>query len=62
MVTNRKFHSSEAVWTYKASAFDPNEIASEKARIIVVELPKVDLTKLDLTTEASRLFAAWMYF
>jgi predicted transposase/invertase (TIGR01784 family) len=56
--TNRKYHTSEAVYMYKESKLDPVEIASEKFRTFIIELPKVDLSN----AKASNMFDVWAYF
>jgi predicted transposase/invertase (TIGR01784 family) len=43
---------------FKANSFDGIEIASEKTRIFIIELPKIDLKKA--TTKD--MFMVWMFF
>jgi predicted transposase/invertase (TIGR01784 family) len=56
--TPRQHHTHEAVYMFKASPLDGIEIASEKTRIFIIELPKIDNTKASLND----LFSIWMFF
>jgi predicted transposase/invertase (TIGR01784 family) len=56
--TERKHHTHEAVYMFKANPLDGIEIASEKTRIFIIELPKIDLRKASLND----MFSVWMYF
>jgi predicted transposase/invertase (TIGR01784 family) len=56
--TNRQHHSHEAVYMFKGNSLDGIEVASEKTRIFIIELPKIDLKKAAL----SDMFSVWMYF
>jgi predicted transposase/invertase (TIGR01784 family) len=56
--TSRKYHTSEAMLMYKESPLDPAEVASEKFRTFIIELKKIDLSKV----KASSMFDVWMYF
>jgi predicted transposase/invertase (TIGR01784 family) len=56
--TVRKHHTHEAVYMFKANPLDGIEIASEKTRVFIIELPKIDLRKASL----NNLFSVWMYF
>jgi predicted transposase/invertase (TIGR01784 family) len=56
--TSRLHHTHEVVCVFKANPLDSIEIASEKTRIFIIELPKIDLRKASLND----LFSVWMYF
>jgi predicted transposase/invertase (TIGR01784 family) len=56
--TQRQHHTHEAVYMFKANHLDGIEIASEKTRIFVIELPKVDLKKASIKD----MFSVWMFF
>jgi predicted transposase/invertase (TIGR01784 family) len=56
--TERQHHTHEAVYMFKANPLDGIEIASEKTRILIIELPKVNLKKASLND----LFSVWMFF
>jgi predicted transposase/invertase (TIGR01784 family) len=56
--TERKHHTHEAVYMFKPNHIDGIEIASEKTRIFVIELPKVDLRKASIND----MFTVWMFF
>ena len=56
--TQRQHHTHEAVYMFKANHLDGIEIASEKTRIFVIELPKVDLRKATIKD----MFSVWMFF
>jgi predicted transposase/invertase (TIGR01784 family) len=56
--TVRRHHTQEAVYMFKANESDGIEVASEKTRIFIIELPKVDLKKASL----SDMFSVWMFF
>jgi predicted transposase/invertase (TIGR01784 family) len=56
--TKRRYHTSEAMYMFKKSKLDPIEIASEKFRIFIVELAKIDLSKAD----PNNMFDVWSYF
>jgi predicted transposase/invertase (TIGR01784 family) len=56
--TRRHHHTHEAVYMFKANPLDGIEIASEKTRIFIIELPKIDLRKASLND----MFSVWMYF
>jgi predicted transposase/invertase (TIGR01784 family) len=43
---------------FKANPFDDIEIASEKTRVFIIELPKIDLKHASIND----LFSVWMYF
>jgi predicted transposase/invertase (TIGR01784 family) len=54
----RNHHTHEAVYMFKANPFDDIEIASEKTRLFIIELPKIDNKKASLDD----LFSVWMFF
>jgi predicted transposase/invertase (TIGR01784 family) len=56
--TKRRYHTSEAMYMFQESSLDPVEIASEKFRIFIVELEKVDLSN----AKADNMFDVWSYF
>jgi predicted transposase/invertase (TIGR01784 family) len=56
--TKRKHHISEAVYMFKENHLDKIEIASEKTRIILIELPKFDLSGASV----DNMFSVWMSF
>jgi predicted transposase/invertase (TIGR01784 family) len=56
--TVRKHHTHEAVYMFKATPLDGVDIASEKTRIFIIELPKVDLKQASLND----MFLVWMFF
>jgi predicted transposase/invertase (TIGR01784 family) len=56
--TQRQHHTHEAVYMFKANHLDGIEIASEKTRIFVIELPKIDLEKATIKD----MFMVWMFF
>jgi predicted transposase/invertase (TIGR01784 family) len=56
--TKRKYHTHEAMYMFKKTPLDAPEIASDKSRIIVVELPKVEIRQASI----SDLFKVWVYF
>jgi predicted transposase/invertase (TIGR01784 family) len=56
--TNRKYHTHEAVYMFKANPFDDVEVASEKMRTFIIELPKIDLKEASVND----VFLVWMYF
>jgi predicted transposase/invertase (TIGR01784 family) len=56
--THRQHHTHEAVYIFKDNPLDGIEIASEKTRIFIIELPKIDNTKASLDD----LFSVWMFF
>jgi predicted transposase/invertase (TIGR01784 family) len=56
--TNRIHHTHEAVYMFKANPFDDIEIASEKTRVFIIELPKVNLKHASVND----MFSVWMYF
>jgi predicted transposase/invertase (TIGR01784 family) len=56
--TKRKYHTHEAVYTFKKTPLDQSEIATDKFRIFIVELPKVDIKQ----TNISDIFKVWVYF
>jgi predicted transposase/invertase (TIGR01784 family) len=56
--TQRQHHTHEAVYMFKANPLDGIEIASEKTRIFVIELPKIDLKKATIKD----MFMVWMFF
>jgi predicted transposase/invertase (TIGR01784 family) len=56
--TNRKYHTHEAVYMFKANPFDDVEVASEKMRTFIIELPKIDLSEASVND----VFSVWMYF
>jgi predicted transposase/invertase (TIGR01784 family) len=56
--TKRKYHTHEAVYTFKKTPLDLPEIATDKFRIFIVELPKVDINHV----KVSDIFKVWVYF
>ncbi|MDR2723990.1 MAG: Rpn family recombination-promoting nuclease/putative transposase, partial [Holosporaceae bacterium] len=46
--TKRKYHTHEAMDMFKKTPLDAPEIASDKSRIFVVELPKVDIKQANI--------------
>jgi predicted transposase/invertase (TIGR01784 family) len=56
--TKRRYHTHEAVYTFKKTPLDQAEIATDKFRIFIVELPKVDIKQANV----SDIFKAWVYF
>jgi predicted transposase/invertase (TIGR01784 family) len=56
--TRRKYHTHEAVYTFKKTPLDQPEIATDKFRIFVVELQKVDIKHVNI----SDIFKVWVYF
>jgi predicted transposase/invertase (TIGR01784 family) len=56
--TSRKHHTHEAVYMFKATPLDGIEVAGEKTRIFIIELPKVDLKKASIND----MFSVWMFF
>jgi predicted transposase/invertase (TIGR01784 family) len=56
--TQRQHHTHEAVYMFKANHIDGIEIASEKTRIFVIELPKISLKHASVND----LFSVWMFF
>jgi predicted transposase/invertase (TIGR01784 family) len=56
--TRRKYHTHEAVYTFKKTPLDQPEIATDKFRIFIVELPKVDIKHAKI----SDIFKVWVYF
>jgi predicted transposase/invertase (TIGR01784 family) len=56
--TERKHHTHEAVFMFKSNPFDDVEIASEKIRTFIIELPKIDLKEASVND----VFSVWMYF
>jgi predicted transposase/invertase (TIGR01784 family) len=56
--TNRRHHTHEAVYMYKENPLDGIEIASEKTRIFVIELPKINLKHASIND----MFSVWMFF
>jgi predicted transposase/invertase (TIGR01784 family) len=56
--TTRKHHTHEAVYMFKANPFDDVEIASEKTRVFIIELPKINLKKASIND----MFSVWMFF
>jgi predicted transposase/invertase (TIGR01784 family) len=56
--TKRKYHTHEALLTFKETPFDPPQIATEKFRTIIVELKKVNIKQATIND----MFAVWMYF
>jgi predicted transposase/invertase (TIGR01784 family) len=56
--TQRQHHTHEAVYMFKANHLDGIEVASEKTRIFIIELPKVDLKKATIKD----MFMVWMFF
>ncbi|MDR2399628.1 MAG: Rpn family recombination-promoting nuclease/putative transposase, partial [Endomicrobium sp.] len=56
--TTRQHHTHEAVYMFKANPYDEIAIASEKTRIFIIELPKIDVKKATLND----MFSVWMYF
>jgi predicted transposase/invertase (TIGR01784 family) len=56
--TKRKYHTHEAMYTFKKTPLDAPEIASDKSRIFVVELPKVDIKQANVAD----MFKVWVYF
>jgi predicted transposase/invertase (TIGR01784 family) len=56
--TERQHHTHEAVYMFKANRLDGVEVASEKTRVFIIELPKVDLKKATIKD----MFMVWMFF
>jgi predicted transposase/invertase (TIGR01784 family) len=61
--TTRNHHTHEAVYMFKENhvkgvKVDDIQIASEKTRIFIIELPKIDLRQATLND----LFSVWMFF
>jgi predicted transposase/invertase (TIGR01784 family) len=56
--TRRRHHTHEAVYMFKPNPLDGIETASEKTRIFIIELPKVDLKHASIND----MFSVWMYF
>jgi predicted transposase/invertase (TIGR01784 family) len=56
--TKRKYHTHEAVYTFKETPLDSAEVATDKFRTFIVELPKVDIRQENI----SKVFKAWVYF
>jgi predicted transposase/invertase (TIGR01784 family) len=56
--TLRQHHTHEAVYMFKANPVDEIEIASERTRIFIIDLPKIDLKKATIKD----MFMVWMFF
>ncbi|MDR0968316.1 MAG: Rpn family recombination-promoting nuclease/putative transposase [Holosporaceae bacterium] len=56
--TKRQYHTHEALFTFQETPLDPAEVATEKFRTIIVELPKVDIKQANIKD----MFRVWMYF
>jgi predicted transposase/invertase (TIGR01784 family) len=56
--TKRLYHTSETVPMFKKTPLDEIDVASEKTRIFIIELPKVDLKQANIKD----MFLIWMYF
>jgi predicted transposase/invertase (TIGR01784 family) len=56
--TKRKYHTHEALYTFKKTPLDQPEIATDKFRTFIVELPKVDIKH----AKVSDIFKVWVYF
>ncbi|GHT92553.1 hypothetical protein FACS1894122_06540 [Alphaproteobacteria bacterium] len=56
--TKRNYHTHEALYMFKKTPFDPAEIATDKFRTFIIELPKVDIKQ----TSIADMFKVWVYF
>jgi predicted transposase/invertase (TIGR01784 family) len=56
--TSRKHHTHEAVYMFRGNHLDGIEVATEKTRIFIIELPKIDLKKASIND----MFMIWMFF
>jgi predicted transposase/invertase (TIGR01784 family) len=56
--TKRKYHTHEALHTFKATPLDVAEVATYKFRTFIIELPKVDIKQAKI----SDMFKVWVHF
>jgi predicted transposase/invertase (TIGR01784 family) len=56
--TLRKHHTHEAVYMFRSNTLGGAETATEKTRVFIIELPKIDLKQASIND----IFSVWMYF